>query len=217
MKNEILQDAIGKIDDELIEKADAVPKKNSGLIKWASATAAVCAAALICVFGILPSLKKNGIISDTPPDSRPVADGTPTESPAANKGESGEKAEPQGETAAYQYYKYAVDSGKYAGYSMGKAINASKIGQKLDDVTVTAGWIYTNGGTFWAANEHAEAVIYEIIGVSDDVAVAIRFIGELEAESTDLFYVIINPDSDSSAVSAYVIEQTDPFNRDSEE
>ena len=186
MRSEMFQKAIGNIDDELIEAADVKREKtkNTGIFKWASAAAAACLV-IAGAFAAVPMLKGN-----TP---NPVI-------PSGNEG----GMETHGENALESRYKYAVDDGKFSTYEMGRGINAAKVGQKIYDVTVTAGWYYYLNDK-WDAKEHARAEIYEINGISEDTAVAIKFLDELEAEVTDFYYVIINPDADNTSVSQYVI------------
>ncbi|MBO4355601.1 MAG: hypothetical protein J5850_01960, partial [Clostridia bacterium] len=108
------------------------------------------------------------------------------------------------ETALYEKYEYSVDTGKYSSYVQGKVISDEKVGAKLEDVTVTAGWVRSDG-LVQSEKEHARAEIYEIKGVSTDVAVAIRFVDELEAQVTTMYYVIMNPEADLTPVQDYII------------
>lgn len=214
MKSEKFQKAIGNIDDDLIAAADSatVVKKKNHTVKWA-VLAAACIV-IVCASAIGPMLAGNhpaitgGDVQMTEP-TFPAETGT-----GGNKinGDGGEIIGPsdEGEFAMFTKYKYAVDEGKFSTYEMGRAINEKYVGRKLADVTVTAGWVYSNGGLFWEADEHARGEIFEIIGVSEDTAVAIRFLDKLEAELTDFFYVIINPDADNTPVKGYVIEDCDP-------
>lgn len=199
MKSEMFQRAISNIDDELIEAADVKKGKmiNRNVFKWASVSAAACLV-IVCAFAVAPMLKGN-----TPPLSEindPVI-------PSDNEGGT------EGEDVLESIYRYAVDAGKFAAYEMGRGINSAKIGQKISDVTVTAGWYYFLDDK-WDAKEHARAEIYTINGISEDTAVAIRFLDELEAEITDFYYVIINPAADKSPVQNYVIVIDDPANQD---
>ena len=113
--------------------------------------------------------------------------------------------EQTGEYKLESFYKYAVDEGEYKDYEPGKVIADEKIGGKLADVTVTAGWVDYLDGEKWDATEHAKAEIYEISGIFRETAVAIKFIDKLEAESTECYYVIINPAADKTPVKDYVI------------
>ncbi len=108
-------------------------------------------------------------------------------------------------------YKYAIDGGKYAAYEPGRVIDASLAGNKLDDVTVSAGWVYVLDGETWVNNEHGKAEIFEITGVSPDTAVALKFTDKLEAVRNDMFYVLLNPAADLTTVQEYVIPNVDPF------
>ena len=97
-----------------------------------------------------------------------------------------------------------MDSGKYASYVKGKVIVEKYVKSKLEDVTVTAGWVDSDGKKL--SEEHAKAEIYAIDGISADVAVAIKFTEKLEAQLTTCNYVIMNPDADLSPVIEYVIK-----------
>jgi hypothetical protein len=152
--------------------------------------------------------------AETPGTADAPAPGTPTTTAAAAEttepddgpnGSGYEIVNPDGEWAPYTRYKYAVDEGRYAAYIQGKVITEKNVGGKLEDVTVTAGWMYMNGGEYWRADEHARAEIYEIKGVSTDVAVAIRFTDALEAQRTNCYYVIMNPEADLTPVQDYII------------
>lgn len=195
MKSEMFQKAISNIDDELIETADVKKEKmkSKSWFKWASVAAAACLV-IVCAFAVAPMLKGN------------------TQNPVVPSGNEG-GMETNGENALKSRYKYAVDDGKFSTYEMGKGINAAKVGKKISDVTVTAGWYYYLNDE-WDAKEHARAEIYEISGVSEDTAVAIKFLDELEAEVTDFYYVIINPVADKTPVQNYVIIIEDPSNQD---
>ena len=108
------------------------------------------------------------------------------------------------EIRLYEKYEYYVDSGEFASYVQGRVINESKVGEKISDVTVTAGLVRPEGLP-QAKKEHARAEIYKITDVSTDVAVAIKFLDKLEAELTTFYYVIVNPDADLTPVKEYVI------------
>lgn len=95
---------------------------------------------------------------------------------------------------------------KNASYVKGRGIADKYVGSKLEDVTVTAGW--TDADRKMLSEEHARAEIYEISGVSTDVAVAIRFIDQLEAQTTTMFYVIMNPTADLTPIQTYIIEDS---------
>ncbi len=49
-----------------------------------------------------------------------------------------------------------------------------------------------------------------MVGATVAVDVAIKFIDELEAQSTTMFFVIMNPESDLTPVQPWVITYDDP-------
>ena len=197
MKEDIMRAAIGNIDEKLIEGAEKEPGTGGAKVSWLKWGSVAAAAVLIAVTGVtvLPGMLKGNGPADTPVTA------------LTGNNEGGEAVLPGGEAAPYSRYKYSVDEGKYSSYVQGKVIAAKYVGEKLEDVTVTAGWVYTNGGEFWRADEHARAEIYEIKGVSTDTAVAIKFLDKLEAQITDTYYVIMDPAADLTPVSVYVINE----------
>ena len=101
-------------------------------------------------------------------------------------------------------YRYSIDQGSFATYVGGKVIEAEKIGEKIGDVTLTAGWQDNMSGD-WQTQEYLRGEVYEIPGVPQNVAVALRFLDKGDAVTLDHFYVILNPEADLSAVAEYVI------------
>lgn len=91
------------------------------------------------------------------------------------------------------YYDYGVTDGAFSLYIGGNVIDIEKIGGKLDNVKVTAGWKNEEGK--WLDNKILNAEIYEINGINSNVAVALKFIDDGEAVSTDDYYVIMHPNA----------------------
>ena len=89
-------------------------------------------------------------------------------------------------------------------------IDAEKIGAKLESVIVTGGC--KNEAGEWISNETLNADVYAIEGVSNDVAVALKFVDQGEAVTTTHYYVIMNPNADLSAVEDYIIAPIVPNN-----
>lgn len=109
-------------------------------------------------------------------------------------------------------YFYKVDDDNFSSYIGGKVINKDKLGEKISDVTVTAGWETWVGEklTETVSTENLRAEVYLINGVSNDVAVALKFIDKGEAVTTTHYYVILNPDTDLSSVKEYIIPYSVP-------
>ena len=93
------------------------------------------------------------------------------------------------ETALHSEYKYHINSGKYKNYVAGKVIEKEKVGEKVGSVTVTAGWegpgAVAEGNT---AKETLSADVYYIKGVSDDVAVCLKFKDKGDSLTTTHYY-----------------------------
>lgn len=104
-------------------------------------------------------------------------------------------------------YFYEFDEGPFSTYDRGTVISDNKVGEKISDVTVTAGW------EKWVGRELAETIstenlraeVYTIDGISNDIAVALKFIDKGEAVTTTHYYVIMNPEADLTAVEDYKI------------
>ncbi len=197
MKEEMIRKAIGGIDSDLIEDTEKTAKtarKGVFRIRWGFAAAAVILIAALGVL-LLPGMFKTETPAVTP-DTQPI------------NGEGAGVGDPNyhgSEIGMYEVYDYSVDTGKYSSYVKGRVISDTKVGDKLGDVTVTAGWVRAEGLP-QAEKEHARAEIFEIKDISADVAVAIKFVDELEAQLTTCYYVIMNPDADLTPVQDYIIE-----------
>jgi hypothetical protein len=101
-------------------------------------------------------------------------------------------------------YVYRVEEGVYSAYASGKVIEESRIGEKLEDVSVMGGWRNNSDGT-WISQEQLRAEVYAIRDISHEVAVALKFLDQGDALTTTHYYVIMNPAADLTAVADYVI------------
>ena len=191
MKSEMIRRAIGGIDEDIIEAADKQPvsKNNRTLwIRWGS----VAAVTVFILSGLFFARERFAHENAAP----------------QIKSEDGIKAEGR-EAVLEQEYRYSVDEGRFAAYVKGKVIEERKIASGIDRVTVTAGWFDGKGKRL--TEEHANAMIFEIEGISADIAVAIRFLDPLEGVAGgEKYYVIINPSADASSVRDYVIAREEP-------
>lgn len=189
MKKEKLYETIGDINENYVNEAHMTAKKSRpGWLRWG--VMAACLALVVMVVTVaMPTVFNN---TDTPPA---IGDTSPTVS-AENKYERG--------------YFYHVDEGAFSTYVGGKAISEEKLGSKVEDVSVTAGW--KNAAGEWISTESLRGEIYLIDGVASDVAVALKFLDKGEAVTTTHYYVILNPNADLSIVEEYVITPIVPNN-----
>ena len=114
----------------------------------------------------------------------------------------------------YQYesgYFYQINEGAYSAYVGGKVIAEDKIGNKIVDVNLTAGW-KDDKGEWKSETEALRGEVYTTNGVSNDVAVALKFIDKGEAVTTTHYYVIMNPAADLTPVKDYIITPITPNN-----
>lgn len=205
MKEEKLFEALADIDEAYIEEARTTKKTSIYWIRWAGLVASLSIIA-IGALTLWPKGKKDQPLTPPAPTteaSGPVATWYPEG--GCSEGYHGD------ELGMYEKYKYKVDAGAYTDYVPGRVIawensdhKEDLIGEKLTDVTVTAGWVRVGK---WEAIEHARAEIYRIQGVEETVAVALLFLDPLEAQITNCYYVILNPTADLTPVSQYIIEK----------
>ena len=189
MKKEKLYETIGDINENYVNEAHMTARKSRpGWLRWGAMAA--CLALVVMVATVaMPTMFNNG---DTPPV---IGDTSPTDS-AENKYERG--------------YFYQVNEGAFSTYVGGKVISEEKLGSKVEDISVTAGW--KNAAGEWISTENLRGEIYLIDGVSRDVAVALKFLDKGEAVTTTHYYVILNPNADVSIVKEYVIAPIVPNN-----
>ena len=182
MKKEKLYETIGDINENYVNEAHMTAKKSRpGWLKWGAMAA--CLALVVMVATVaMPTIFDN---NDTPPT----------------------------ESAEIHYergYFYHIDEGAFSTFIGGKVIAEDKIGSKVEDVSITAGWRSASGE--WTTNESLRGEVYLIDGVSSDIAVALKFLDKGEAVTTTHYYVILNPNADWSVVEEYVIAPIVPNN-----
>ena len=139
MKKETLYETFGAMDDQFIEEARMpIPKSRPGWIRW-GALAACVALMVTAATALLPRVF-------------PDPGGT----------------EPEGEIGFGQSYLYEIDAGPFCSYESGKVIPEDKIGDKIGDVTVTAGW-WDHSQMAWISREKTSTgetpIHFSIIGV----------------------------------------------------
>lgn len=183
MKTPRIANALSQVDDDIISSAARAKKaKKNTLLKWGSIAA--CFAIMLVVVVAVAPMMFNG--------DDPVL--------------------PSNEASAYvQGYFYGIDEGTFSTYVRGKVIAKDKLGNKISDVSVTAGW-KNDVGEWISETEKLHGEVYAINGVSNDVAVALKFIDKGEAVTTTHYYVIMNPNADLTAVKDYIITPHVPNN-----
>lgn len=190
MKTPRIANAVGLIDDDLVIGAANSTKtvnKNNWL-KWSSIAA--CFAILLAAAAItLPMMLKGN--DPFPPTDTEI-----------------------GEAVYEKGYFYNVDDGIFSTYIGGKVIAEDKIGNMLSNVSVTAGWKNNTGE--WISTEKLQGEVYSINGISNEVAVALKFIDKGEAVTTTHYYVIMNPNADLTPVKDYIIIPISPNNPEDE-
>ena len=183
MKTPRIVNAVGHIDDDLVSGATrAKAVKKNAWLKWGSIAA--CFAIMLMAAVVAVPMMFGG--DDPVP---PIDD-------------------------EYQYesgYFYQINEGAYSTYVGGKVIAEDKIGNKIADVNLTAGW-KDDKGEWKSETEALRGEVYAINSVSNDVAVALKFIDKGEAVTTTHYYVIMNPAADLTPVQDYIIAPITPNN-----
>ena len=186
MKTPRIVNAVGHIDDDLVSGATrAKAAKKNVWLKWGSIAA--CFAIMLMAAVVAVPMMFGGDDPVPPIDNE------------------------------YQYergYFYQINEGAYSTYVGGKVIAEDKIGNKIADVNMTAGW-KDDKGEWKSETEALRGEVYTINGVSNDVAVALKFIDKGEAVTTTHYYVIMNPAADLTPVKDYIITpitQNNPTN-----
>ncbi len=172
MKTPRIVNAVGHIDDELISGAIGErARKKSVWLKWGSVAA--CFAIILVAVAVVAPMMLGG-----PPIDN---DGTVNPGPAED-------------LWLEKYYDYGINEGKFSSYIGGNVISEDRVGSKIEDVAVTAGW--KNEAGEWLSTEALNAAVYEIDGIKSDVAVALKFIDKGEAVTTTHYYVIMHPNAE---------------------
>lgn len=166
MKIPRIVNALGYIDDDLIMGATGARLSNRNTwLKWGS-----LAAGVLLVLVIAVTLSPMLLSGDGP---RPPFDG---------------------EIVMEKYYDYAIIEEAFSSYMGANVIPADRVGNKLQDVAVTAGWKNREGD--WISTEELSAEIYEIKGIGTAEAAALRFVEKGEAVTTTHYYVILPPNAE---------------------
>ena len=183
MKTPRIVNAVGHIDDDLVSGATrAKAVKKNAWLKWGSIAA--CFAIMLMAAVVAVPMMFGGDDPVPPIDNE------------------------------YQYesgYFYQINEGAYSTYVGGKVIAEDKIGNKIADVNLTAGW-KDDKGEWKSETEALRGEVYTINSVSNDVAVALKFIDKGEAVTTTHYYVIMNPAADLTPVQDYIIAPITPNN-----
>ncbi len=175
MMRETMFDLIGKIDDGYVREAREYRREQKHTVLKSFSAAACFVLILMTALLVIPR-----VFDDREP--------TPSHMTEALF------------ECAYQYH---VSEGRFSAYVGGKVISEDRIGDKIEDVLVTAGWVDTN--RTWSGLETLRGEVYEIIGISSETAAALKFIDQGEAVTTTHYYVILNPMADLTCVEEYRI------------
>lgn len=183
MKKEIeLAKAIGEADDDMI--TEAAPKKGSRkgfVIKVASVAA--CLALIVCT---LPFIGRN----------------QPTDPEIKNEPSFSYTKTAHVEIAIYSKWFFEIQDSPYSGYSSGSVIDGALVGDKIGEVTVKKyNHIYPENKD--EDISYKKAVLYEIKGVSPEVAVCLKYTEKDKVSNTESYYRYAKTDIDAATLAEY--------------
>ena len=175
MKN-ILQNAIGDLDDSLIAAADEEcrPAKKGKLLKLGLVAATAALLTVLAVLGVSAMQKKQPLPPAAPSDT-PVSEAAlPSETPTENiHGQPDESSE----TAQIPHWEDMIDCRRYASFIREGIeyttqliyIHPENVGEKLGEVSARGYDAYSD------TVKTAPAELFAISGISEDAALCIRF------------------------------------------
>lgn len=178
MKKDILQNAIGGLDDALIDAADReiTPKKKGKLLTVGLIAAAAALLTVLAVLGVSAMQKEQpappAASSEAPVSQAAVPSGTPSKDTTGQPDESSE-------TAQIPHWEDMIDCQRYASFIRGGIeystqliyIHPENVGEKLGEVTARGYDAYSD------TVKTIPAELFAISGISEDAALCIRFKG----------------------------------------
>lgn len=197
MKTPRIANALNQVDDDIVSGAVYVKSRTKTFwFKWSYIAA--CFVIVATVLALAPMMFAGEDF--LPPINSDVSSTSSNETPHIKS----DVPIVNNEGIYEKGYFYGIDEGTFSTYVGGKVITEDKIGRKISDVSVTAGW-KNDAGEWIDATEKLRGEVYTIEGVSENVAVALKFIDKGEAVTTTHYYVIMNPGEDLTLVEDYII------------
>jgi hypothetical protein len=221
MKKEKISEALQNIDEEYIEKAANYKKKKAFLpiVKWGGLAASL--AIVVAGTALLMPYLEQGV---TPPpitneQTTPVTNEISTE--IVQTGNVGGITETTttywnsstaatGEAVWREQYLARIQDDTYRNYAPMRAFEyyAAPLGNKLTDVTVWGFWDHSQKDFFDAEDftgdeqiETLRAEVYEIKGVSPEVAILVKYLDQGNALTTTHYYTFVNKDVENQLTS----------------
>ena len=220
MKKEKISEALQNIDEEYIEQAANYRKKKafSPIVKW-SGLAASLAIVIMGTALIMPHLQQGvtppPITNEQTTTSNEIANEI-TEQMGTSHGATttttwwNSSTVETGNCTFWEQYFARIQDDTYGKYKPMRAFQLyeAPLGNKLTDVTVWGFWETTDKDFFEAedftGNEQIEtlrAEVYEIKGVSPEVAVLVKYLDRGAAVTTTHYYTFVNKDVENQLTS----------------
>lgn len=200
MKTNEFMEIMGEIDPALIERADGAVVKRRSFVR----IAALAAALALFVTGMLVILPMFRDGEDLP-DENIVGDALVWSNVFdlfdPNTG-SGVKEE----AIAFEKSSFSeIETKKYAKYELGNSFPLDKndefFGEKLGEIKVRTGWRWYDESETDVVTVKAE--VCEIKGVSTNAAVAVKYLEEGTAKSTEHYYAALNTEYEFTTLAAF--------------
>ena len=117
-----------------------------------------------------------------------------------------------GNDKAVPRYTYFIVDSSYSAYRPGKVVSEEMVGERLEDTAATGVYVFADGRT--EEDETLRCEIFALTGVDPGIAVCVRFIDKGKGLTTDHYYLLYNPEADTSAIEAYLIPQVEANNEE---
>ena len=107
---------------------------------------------------------------------------------------------PEHEAAFYCLYTYSIVGSAFSSYLPGKVVDEAMVGDRLEDAAATTRYVYADGRI--QEDETLRCEIFALTDVDPEVAVCVRFIDKGKGLTTDHYYLLYDPGTDTSASEA---------------
>lgn len=116
------------------------------------------------------------------------------------------------EAVFYLRYTYCIVDSAFSAYRPGKVVSEERVGERLEEATAAGVYVFSDGRI--EEDETLRCEIFSLKGVDPGIAVCVRFIDKGKGLTTDHYYLLYNPEADTSAIEAYLIPQVEANNEE---
>lgn len=197
--SDVSAETLSSIKDKVYAKINLKKEKKNNRGMWMRFGAiAACFLLIVSAIIVVPMLREDdpGVI--IPPD-----DTTNNDNPGDIRllhwndissffGVTGESGNMSSSSEMYEKAFCEIVSGIYSTYQSGNIISDDCVGDKIDTVEIRTGWYQSWNGEERDVYE-VNAEVYKIKDIATSVSVAIKYLENTHADTTEYFYVYSNP------------------------